>query len=104
MLPFAGDRAVARPVTVADHEKSVVMERVRDAVLALVVGEVVVETRPDVAIYSLQLYKDERQPVHEADQIRPLVVVRDPHALNFQLAYSQEAVVLRVSEINDRRM
>ena len=93
VLPLAGDRAVAGLVAVAHDEEGVVVEGVGDAVLAQVVGEVVVEAGADVPIDGLQLDEDQRQAVDEADQIGAPVVVRHPHALDLQLAHGEEAVV-----------
>ena len=70
VLPLAGDRAVAGLVAVAHHQEGVVVEGVGDAVLAQVVGEVVVEAGADVPIDGLQLDEDQRQAVDEADQVR----------------------------------
>src|SRR5215831_1997270 len=50
MLPFAGDGAVARTVTVADHQDGVVVEGVSNAVLVQIVSQVVVEAGADVPV------------------------------------------------------
>ena len=51
------------------------MEGMGDDVLVHVVGEVVVETLSDVLVDRLQLDEDQRQTVHETDQIGAAVVV-----------------------------
>ena len=107
MLPLARDGAVAGAVAVAHDEEGVVVERVVDARLAQVIGQVVVEARPHVQIDRLEFNEDERQAVDEADQIGAAVVVRHAQALNLQFPHGQEAVVWRavgsgaVAEIND---
>jgi hypothetical protein len=93
VLPLAGDGTVAGPVAVADHQESVVMECVGDAVLMQVVAQVIVEAGADVAVNGLQLDEDDRQAVDEADQVSAPVVVRHSHALDLQLTHGQKTVV-----------
>ena len=93
VLPLARDRAVAGLVPIAHHEQGVVVEGVGDAVLAQVVGEVVVEAGADVPIDGLELDEDQRQTVDEADQVRAPVVVGHPHALDLQLPHGEKAIV-----------
>lgn len=59
---------------------------------------------PAVLVDSLELDEDQRQAVHEADQIPPPVVVRDAHTLDLQFPDRQEAVVGRVPEIDHPRV
>src|SRR6266550_9567892 len=67
MLPTARDRTVAGAMPVADNEKCVVMERVRNRVLLHVIPQVVVEAPADVAINRLQLDEHQWQPVDETN-------------------------------------
>jgi hypothetical protein len=60
VIPLAGNRPVARPVTIADDEKGVVMEGVGDDVLVEVVAQVAVETGADVLVDRLQLDEDQQ--------------------------------------------
>src|SRR5215510_2633536 len=80
VFPLASDRTVARAVTVADHEKRVVMEGLCDAVFMQVISQIVVEASPNVQINGLELYENQWQTVHEADKIGPPIVVRHAHA------------------------
>ena len=101
VFPATRDRAIARLVAIAHHQKGVVMKGVGDAVLGQVVGKVVVEAGADVAIHRLQLDEDQRQAIHETHQVGAAVVMRHPHALHFQLAHREEAVITDVTEIDD---
>ena len=55
VLPLAGDRPVTRPVAIADYQESVVMERVGNAVLVQIIGEVVVKAGANISVHRLQL-------------------------------------------------
>jgi hypothetical protein len=101
VLPPAGDRTVARLVAVAHHQEGVVVKSVGDAVFGQVIGEVVVETGAYIPVDGLQLDEHQRQPIHEADQVRAPVVVRHAHALDLQLAHRREAVVRGIAEVDD---
>ena len=68
------------------------MEGMGDDVLVHVVGEIVVETLPDVPVDRLQFDEDQRQPVDETDQIGPAVVVGRADAGQLEFAYGEEAV------------
>ena len=63
----------------------------------------VFETGAEVPIHRLQLDEDQRQAVNEADKIRAAIVVRNPLALDFQLADGQKAIVVDVEEIDNFR-
>src|SRR5262245_56096575 len=93
MLPLAGDGAVARTVTVADHQEGAVVKGMGNAVLVQIVGQVVVEAGADVPVDGLQLDKDQRQAVDKAHEVGASVVVRHAYALDLQFAHCQEAVV-----------
>jgi hypothetical protein len=79
------------------------VERVSDAARVQVVCEVVVEPGPDVLVDGLQFDEDQGQPVDQAHEVRAAVVVRNPHALDFELPHGQETVVAGVAEVDDLR-
>ena len=58
-----------------------------------VVREVVVEAGPDVPVDRLEFDEHQRQPVDEAHEVRPAVVVGHPQPLDLQFADGQEPVV-----------
>ena len=90
--PLTGDGAIAGAVAVRDDQEAIVMEGMRDDVLVHVVGQVVVEPLADVLVHRLQFDEDQRQPVHEADQISAAVVVRSTDTGQLQLAHGEEPV------------
>ena len=59
------------------------IKRVRDDVLVEVVAQIPVEACADVPIHRLQLDEDQRQPVHEAHDVRPTVVARRAQPRDF---------------------
>src|SRR5262249_55128044 len=103
VFPLASDRTVARAVTVADHEKRVVMEGLCDAVFMQVISQIVVEASPNVQINGLELYENQWQTVHEADKIGPPIVVRHAHALDLQFAHSEEPVIGWLAKVDHLR-
>src|SRR5262249_25410922 len=100
MFPLARDRAVAGLVTVAYYKKSIVIESVRNAVLAHVVGEIVVKSGADVAVNGFQFDKDQRQAVDQADEVSTAIVMRHAQTLDAQFANGKEAVIPQIFEVD----
>ena len=94
VIPLAGDGAVSSFVTIADDEKRVVMEGVRDTVFVQIVGQVFVETAADILVYCLQFDEHQRQPIDETDQVCTAIVVRNAHTLHLQFTDGKKAVVV----------
>ena len=94
MFPLAGDGAYLGLLAVAKHHDSVVVEEVRDGVP--VVRVVLLEGGLQVLVDVLALHEEQRQAVHEADDVCPPAVEVAAHP---QLAYAEEVVVFRILEI-----
>ena len=80
------------------------MKNMPNHLLRHVIGQVVVEALPDIAIDRLELDEDERQPVDEADEVGAAVAMRDPRALKLHLAHGHEAVVGGRPEVDNAGM
>ena len=96
MLEPAGDRAEFGIHPVGQHNKSVVMEQMRDGVL--VIEKVLLIGGAGIAADVLQLHEQQRQAVDEPDDIRPAAVQIAPHP---QLPHAEEMVVLGNIEVED---
>ena len=92
--PPARDGADPRLLAVGEHHHRVVVEEVRDGVA--VIGVVLLEGGLQIAVDVLALDEEQRQPVDEADEVRPAAVEIAAHP---QLAYAEEVVVIWVVEV-----
>ena len=92
---FAAQGAHLRFHAVGEHEESVVVEQVGDGVQVIPV--VVRVGVLHVHRGSLQLYEQQRYPVHEAHDVRP-APVQVP--VDLQLLHRQEIIVLRVLKVD----
>ena len=83
---------------VGKHQESVVMEQERNSVQ--VVGVVFYIGILHVHVVALKLHKQQRKPVHKADDIRPATV---GVAVDLQFFNCQEVVVAGIVEIDHLR-
>jgi hypothetical protein len=67
-------------IAIADNEKRVVVERMRDDVLIHVITQIAVESGADILVDGLEFDEDQRQAVNEADAIGPAIIVRRAQA------------------------